>query len=66
MKDHKTVFVVSYKQERKGRLFNFQEGADPRYRFEFTESDVNIDTNNLSDIDDELLAIFLQRVEELG
>lgn len=66
MKDHKTVFVVSYKQERKGRLFNFEEGVDPQYRFEFTESGVNIDTNNLSDIDDELLAIFLQRVGELG
>lgn len=66
MKDYKTVFAICYKQERKGRLFNFQEGTDPKYRFEFTESDVSINTNDLSDIDDELLAVFLQRVEELG
>lgn len=66
MKDYKTVFAICYKQERKGRLFNFQEGIDPKYRFEFTESDVSINTNDLSDIDDELLAVFLQRVEELG
>ena len=66
MKDYKTVFAICYKQERKGRLFNFQESIDPKYRFEFTESDVSINTNDLSDIDDELLAVFLQRVEELG
>ncbi|CAN5622058.1 type I restriction endonuclease [soil metagenome] len=54
MKDHKTVFVVSYKPERTGRLFNFQEGTAPKYRFEFTESNVSIDTDDLSDIDDEL------------
>jgi hypothetical protein len=66
MKDFRNHFTVNYKQERKGRLFNFKEGTDPKYRFEFTESDVNIDTDDLSDIDDELLAVFLQRVEELG
>ena len=66
MKDFRNHFTVNYKQERKGRLFNFKEGTDPKYRFEFTESEESIDTNNLSDIDDELLAIFLQRVDELG
>ena len=66
MKDFRGHFTVNYKQERKGRLFNFQEGTDPKYRFEFTESEVSIDTDDLSDIDDELLAVFLKRVEELG
>lgn len=65
-KDYKTVFNVSYKQERKGRLFNFKEGTDPKYRFEFPKSGTEINTNNLSDIDEELIAAFLKRVEELG
>jgi hypothetical protein len=65
-RDYKGTFAVSYKQDRKGRLFNFREGADERYRFEFPESGEIMDTNELSDIDDKLLAIFLRRVEELG
>ena len=65
-RDYKGTFTVSYKQVNKGRLFNFQEGSDPKYRFEFPDSDTAINTNTLSDIDDVLLNIFMRRVEELG
>jgi hypothetical protein len=66
MRDRKVTLIVSYKQERRGKLFNFKEGKDPKYRFEFAGSGTRIDTNELSDIDNELLAVFLQRVQELG
>jgi predicted type IV restriction endonuclease len=65
-KDFKGVFAVCYKQDRKGRLFYFREGGDTKYRFEFAESGETITTDELSDIDDSLLAIFMKRVEELG
>jgi predicted type IV restriction endonuclease len=65
-KDFKGVFAVCYKQDRKGRLFNFREGADTKYRFEFPESGETIATDELSDVDDKLLSIFMKRVEELG
>jgi hypothetical protein len=65
--DHKTVFCVFYKQERKGRLFNFREGRGPRYRFEFAgEGGQVIETDALSDIDAPLLSIYRQRVAEMG
>jgi predicted type IV restriction endonuclease len=65
-RDYKGAFTISYKQDRKGRLLNFREGADGSYRFEFPESGEVLVTNDLSDIDDMLLAIFMRRVEELG
>jgi hypothetical protein len=66
--DYKTVFSVYYKQERKGKLFNFWEGKEPRYRFEFVALGAGnqLQTDNLSDIDANLLASFKQRVQELG
>lgn len=66
MKDRRTICNFGYKQERRGKLFGFREGESPRYRFEFSGSGAQINTDNLSDIDDELLAIFMKRVEELG
>lgn len=65
-RDYKGTFAISYKQDRKGRLFNFRETANPKYRFEFPESGATIATNDISDIDAELLAVFLRRTEELG
>lgn len=65
-RDYRGTFAVSYKQDRKGRLFNFREGSDPKYRFEFPVSGETIATNTLSDIDDNLLAVFMNRVAELG
>jgi hypothetical protein len=66
--DYKTVFSVYYKQERKGKLFNFWEGKEPRYRFEFIAlgAGTQLQTDNLSDIDANLLAAYKQRVQELG
>jgi hypothetical protein len=66
--DYKTVFSIYYKQERKGKLFNFWEGREPRYRFEFVALGPGnqLQTDNLADIDTNLLAAFKQRVQELG
>lgn len=65
-RDYKGTFAVSYKQVQKGKLFNFREGTDAKYRFEFPESGEIITTDQLSDIDDKLLAVFMKRVGELG
>jgi hypothetical protein len=66
--DYKTVFSLYYRQERKGKLFNFWEGREPRYRFEFVALGPgnHLQTDTLSDIDANLLAAFKQRVQELG
>ena len=66
--DYKTVFSAYYRQERKGKLFNFWEGREPRYRFEFVALGPGHDlqTDTLADIDALLLAAFKQRVQELG
>jgi hypothetical protein len=65
-KDYKTVFTVSYKQERRGKIFNFREGPAGEYRFEFPDLAEHIETHDLRDIDKPLLRNFLARVEELG
>lgn len=65
-RDFKGIFAVSYKQDRKGRLFNLRDTQEARYRFEFPASGATIITDDLSDIDGELLSVFLKRVEELG
>jgi hypothetical protein len=65
-RDFKGIFAVSYKQDRKGRLFNFREGPGGEYRFEFPVTGVTIKTTHLSEIDSELLTAFMRRVEELG
>ena len=64
--DFKTRFVVFYKQERKGRLFHFREGPNGAYRFDFLEREDTIETTNLLDIDELLVAAFRARVSELG
>ncbi|HEV7589411.1 MAG TPA: type I restriction endonuclease [Longimicrobium sp.] len=66
--DHKTVFTIFYRQERKGRLFNFREGRNPRYRFDFLGAGgaTLIETDDLAAIDQALLAAFKQRVQDLG
>jgi hypothetical protein len=66
--DYKTVFSIYYKQERKGKLFNFWEGKEPRYRFEFVALGPGhqIQTDTLSDIEANLVAAYKQRVQELG
>lgn len=65
-KDFRGTFAISYKQDRKGRLVNFREGTDTKYRFDFPESGETVTTDTLSDIDERLLAVFMTRVEQLG
>ncbi len=65
-KDFRGIFAVSYKQDRKGRLFNFREGTETKYRFDFPVSGETVTTDTLSDIDEKLLATFMSRVDELG
>jgi hypothetical protein len=66
-RDFKTRFTVCYRQDRNGRLFNFMEMTQgPRFRFEFPDSGVVINTDDLHDIDGELLTTFMRRVAELG
>jgi predicted type IV restriction endonuclease len=64
-RDYQGKFVVYYRRERKGRIYDFVEGAAPKYKFSFA-TDGEISTDRLSDIDKPLLAAFLKRVEEGG
>jgi hypothetical protein len=67
-KDYQGKFVVFYKMERKGRLFEFHEQkGNGAYRFVFPD-DAGIENVDkivaaLPDIDDALLATFRQRVQ---
>ena len=65
-RDFRGTFAVSYKQDRKGRLLNFREGSEQKYRFDFPDSGETVTTDALSDMDEKLLAIFMKRIEELG
>lgn len=66
-RDYKTRFTVCYKQDRNGRLFNFQEMTQgPKFRFEFPDTSAVLQTDTLGDIDQELLTAYLNRVAELG
>jgi hypothetical protein len=65
-RDFRGTFTISYKQDRKGRLLNFKEGSEQKYRFDFPDSGEIVTTDNLSDIDDKLLTVFMKRVEDLG
>ena len=45
--DRKTVFSVYYKQERRGRLFNFREGVSGELRFEFPDNGEALEVTDL-------------------
>ena len=72
-RDYNGKFVIYYKKERKGRLFDFIEGKDniqsPKYRFIFPDDAVtrgkDLPTNTLKDIDADLLYLFKARVTAL-
>ncbi|MGH7886925.1 MAG: type I restriction endonuclease, partial [Candidatus Binatia bacterium] len=61
---YKGKFVVFYKRERVGRLFHFYEGRAKKYHFDFGQTDGEVSTDKLADIDHILLAVFIQRVGE--
>jgi len=65
-KDYIGKFAVYYDKERKGRLFDFIEGANGFDKFIFPEPHGEIVTNNILDIDGALRAIFTARVREMG
>ena len=62
--DYKGKFVVYYKRERVGRLFDFYEGVNTRYRFDFGPHGGEVATNNLLEIDKPLLTAFVKRIED--
>lgn len=66
-RDYQGKFVVFYRRERKGRMFDLVEAEKPRIRMTFADgSEATADmVANLS-IDKALLASFLKRVEEEG
>ena len=66
MKDYVGKLAVFYDRERKGRLFDFIEGADGCDKYIFPDPIGDIVTNNIHEIDDALKAIFATRVRELG
>ena len=66
-RDYKGKFVVFYRKERSGRLFDFTESGQKKYTFEFgPNGGGEISTDKLTDIDAALLSTFSKRVEELG
>ena len=66
-RDYKGKFVVFYRKERAGRLFDFTEGGPKKYNFDFgLNTGGEVSTDKLTDIDKALSAIFSKRVEELG
>ncbi len=65
-RDYIGKFAVYYENVRKGRLFDFIEGASGFDKFVFPEPYGEIETNVMTDIDEPLRAIFFQRVRELG
>lgn len=64
-KKYKGKFVIFYKRERAGRLFDFFEGKAKKYTFDFGHEDGGvISTNKLSDIDKLLSASFTKCVSD--
>jgi hypothetical protein len=62
-RDYLGKFVVFYRRERKGRLFDFVEGDNPKYRFSFPDG-TEVAGDNLDMIDEPLLMTFRKRLAE--
>jgi hypothetical protein len=62
---YKGKFVIFYKRERLGRLFDFYEGHENKYRFDFGQAGGEISTDKVTDIDKLLLGVFAKRVDEI-
>jgi hypothetical protein len=62
-RDYLGKFVVFYRRERKGRLFDFVEGDNPKYKFSFSDG-TEVIGNNLDMIDEPLLMTFRKRLAE--
>ena len=65
-KDYVGKLVVFYNRERKGRLFDYIEGADGYDKYIFPDPIGEIIANNVLEIDTALKTVFAARVRELG
>lgn len=65
-KDYVGKLTIYYGGVRKGRLFDFIEGADGYDKFIFPDPIGEIVTNNIYEIDDALRTVFAARVREIG
>jgi hypothetical protein len=66
-RDYQGKFVVFYRRERKGRMFDMMEGENPRIRITFADgTEVTADKVMNLNLDKPLLASFQKRVEEDG
>ena len=61
-----TTMPVSIRSKRKGRLFDYIEGAEGFDKFIFPSPYGEIVTKSVLDIDEPLIATFATRVRELG
>ena len=64
--DYVGRLTVFYDRERKGRLFDYIEGADGYDKYIFPDPIGEIVTNNVLEIDNALKTVFAARVRELG
>ena len=64
--DYATKFVVFFKRERLGRLFDFYESGSKKYNFEFGEAGGSVNTDNLSEIAPLFQKAFAKRRRELA
>lgn len=64
--DYVGRLTVFYEREKRGRLFDFIEGADGYDKFIFPDPPGELVTNNLLEIDIPLKTVFAARVRELG
>jgi hypothetical protein len=64
-KKYKGKFVIFYKRERAGRIFDFYEGKLRKYTFDFGQGGGGgISTESLTEIDKVLATAFTKRVQE--
>ena len=64
--DYVGRLTVYYEREKKGRLFDYIEGADGYDKYIFPEPIGEVVSNNVLDIDKALKTVFATRVRELG
>lgn len=65
-KKYKGKFLVFFKKGRAGKLFDFYEGKDKKYSFDFGEEFGGvISSDNVCDIDASLLSVFESRVSQI-
>ncbi|MEQ1650971.1 MAG: hypothetical protein ABL897_00625 [Hyphomicrobium sp.] len=64
--DYVGRICVYYDRERKGRLFDYIEGADGYHKYIFPDPIGEIVSNNVLEIDTALKTVFAARVRELG